>query len=83
MAEVFEQNVRRPHFQVSVWKAVLEKYHPELVPIGYGWAKDEASKSLLPDTVPEGAALAPLDVSKVIRCGYATDQPCANDRCMC
>ena len=68
---------------MSVWKAVLEKDYPDLVPILYGWKKDEASKSLLPVTVHGGAAIAPLDVIKVIRCGCATDQPCANDRCMC
>ena len=60
--KAFEQNVRRAHFQVSVWKALLEKDYPDLVPIGYGWEKDEASKAMLPITVPEGAALAPLGV---------------------
>ena len=61
--------MRLAHFQVSVWKAVLDKRH-------------EVSKSLLPVTVPEGAAIASLDVIKVIRCGCATDQPCANDACV-
>ena len=49
--------MRRAHIQVSVWKAILENDHPEFVPIGYGWEKDEASESLLPVTAPEGAAL--------------------------
>ena len=67
--------MKRAHFQVSVWRAVLEKYHSELVPIWYGWEKDEASKSLLPVTVLGGAVLALLDVIKMIRCGCASDQP--------
>ena len=46
--EAFEQNVRRAHFQVSVWKAALEKGSPELAPTNFGWEKDEASSSLLP-----------------------------------
>ena len=76
--EAFEQNVRRAHFQVSVWKAALEKDPPEL------WReKDEASRSLLQVTLSVGVALAPMDVLKVIRCGCATDQPCATVRCMC
>ena len=54
--------MRWAHFQVSVWKAVLEKDHPERVQIGYGWEKDEALKSLLQVTVCEGAVLAPMDV---------------------
>ena len=73
----------RALFEMSVSKAALEKDHPELVPIGYGRGKDEASKSLLQFTVDYSAALAPLDVTKVIRCGCATDQPSANDRIMC
>ena len=63
---------------------MLEKDHPERVLINRdGWEKDEDSKSLLPVTVPEGAALAPLDIIKVIMFGCTTDQPCANDMCMC
>ena len=69
--------MRLAHFQLSVSKGVLEKDHSELVPIAYRWEKDDASKSLLPVTVPEGAALVPLYGIKV------TDQPCTNDRCMC
>ena len=34
-SEAFEQNVRRAHFQVSVWKAALEKYLPELAPTNF------------------------------------------------
>ena len=81
-SEEFEQNVRRTHFQVSVWKAALEKDPPELAPTHFGWEEDEASRSLLPVTVSEGVAIAPMDVLKVSRCGCATDQPCATARCM-
>ena len=77
-SEAFEQNVSRAHFQVSVWKDP-----PELVPTNFGWEKDEASRSLLPVTISECVALAPMDVLKVIRCGCATDQPCATARCIC
>ena len=78
------QNVWHPHFQVSVWKVALEKDPLELAPTNFGWEKDEASRSVLPVTISEGLALAPMDVIlKVIRCGCATDQPCATARCMC
>ena len=82
-SEAFKQNVRRTHFQVSVWKAALAKYPPELAPRNFGWEKDEASRWLLPDTISEGIALDPLDVLKVIRCGCAMDQPRITARCMC
>ena len=74
-SEAFEQNVRR--------QAALEKKPPELAPTNFCWEKDEASRSLLPVTISEGVALAPMDVLKVIRCGCATGQPCATARCMC
>ena len=35
---------------------------PELAPTNFGWEKDEASRSLLPVTISEGVALAPMDV---------------------
>ena len=75
--------MRLAHFQVFIWKAALEKYPPELAPTKFGWEKDEASRLLLPITISEGVALAPMDVLKVIRCGCATDLPCATARCMC
>ena len=58
----------RAHFQVSVWKAALEKDPPELAPTNFGWEKDEASRSLLPVPISECVALAPMDVLNVIRC---------------
>ena len=82
-SEDFEQNERRAHFQVSVWKAAIEKDPPERAPTNFGWEKDEASRSLLPVTISEGVVLAPMDVLKLIRCGCATDQPCATANCMC
>ena len=82
-SEAFDQNVRRAHFQVSVWRAALEKDPPELAPTNVDWEKDEASRSLLPVTISEDVALAHMDVLKVIRCGCAKDQPCATARCMC
>ena len=75
--------MRRPHFQVSVWKAALEKGPPELAPTNFGWENDDASRSLLSVTISEGVALAPMCVLKVVRCRCATDQPCATARCMC
>ena len=82
-SKAIEHSVKRVHFKVSVSKAVLENDHPVLVPIWYGWNKDETSESLLPVTLPESAAHAPLNVITVIRFGCATDQPCSNDSCMC
>ena len=56
--------MRRSHFQVSAWKAALEKDPPEHAPTNFGWEKDKDSRSLLPVTTSEGVALAPMDVLK-------------------
>ena len=53
------------------------------MPIDYDWGNDEASKSLLPVSAPEGVALAPLGVLNVVRCCSATDQLFANASSMC
>ena len=82
-SEAFDQNVRRAHFQVSVWRAVLEKDPPELAPTNFGWEKDEASRSLLPVTIPEGVALAPMDVLKCNQVRLCNGPAMPTARCMC
>lgn len=66
-SEVFEENVNQAHQQVSVWKAALDENSPCLLPTDFGWEMDEGIKSLVSITMAEVAALAPLDVFKVIR----------------
>ncbi|KAG0719750.1 hypothetical protein GWK47_049874 [Chionoecetes opilio] len=76
-SEAFEENVKRAHYQVCTWKAALEKNPPHLLPTDLGWEKDEATKSLLPITVPEGVALAPPDVLKVISLADFVKRECS------
>ena len=61
--------MRQAHFHIFPWKAAVGKYTPELVLVEYCWENDEASKSLLSVTVPEGVVVAPVGVLKVISCG--------------
>ena len=68
--------------QIKCEEGSIRKDSPELIPIECGCEKDEASKSQLQVTVPEGIDLAPLGVFKVLRCCCATDHLWANARCM-
>ena len=56
--EAFEQNVRRAHIQTAIWKSANESDPPQLDLTEYGWVRDEASKSLLPITVPSEVKMA-------------------------
>ena len=80
-SEAFKQNVRRTHFQVSVWKAALAKtllnLHQETLDGKRTKLRDRCYQT------PYPKALDPLDVLKVIRCGCAMDQPRITARCMC
>ena len=50
--EAFEQNVRRAHIQTAIWKSAVKSEPPTLDPTKYGWARDEASRSLIPIVSP-------------------------------
>ena len=48
-SKVFEENVKRAHFQCATWRKALQE-SPNLDPTEYGWCKDEETKSLQPVT---------------------------------
>ena len=55
--ESFQENVKRAHLQTAKWKAALDPDPPVMDPTEYGWIKDEATKSLVPTTVPATTSL--------------------------
>ena len=67
--EAFEQNVWHAHIQTAIWKSET----PTLDPTKYGWARDEASRSLIPIMLLSNVALALSDVLEMIHCGYFSD----------
>ena len=68
--QLVHQSIRAKCVAGAFQSVVFEKYCPDIVPIVHGWEKDEASKSLLPVTVPESAALAHMGVIKLIWCSF-------------
>lgn len=82
-SEAFRENVARAHLQVSLWKNALNPQPTDFSPSDYGWAKDQDSGELNPVTVPQGVALAPKELLKLIKCGCKGELPCSTQRCGC
>ena len=80
--EAFEENVKRAHYQCSIWRRALEE-PLNIDPTDYGWLKDEETKSLQPITIPASRQPAPKYIMKLLSCGCASDSPCHNKVCGC
>jgi hypothetical protein len=81
--EAFAENVKRAHYQTSVWRSLEQSNPPELDPEDFGWRKEVETKSLKPVTLPENTALAPEFILKLIRCGCQRIMPCSTQMCRC
>ena len=53
-SEAFEENVKRAHLQVCIWKAALHPKPPDLDPAQFGWSKDEINKVPMPVILTKG-----------------------------
>ena len=81
--EAFTEHVKRAQFQIAIWNSALNQNPPNLDPVNFGWAKESSTKSLTPVAIPLNHPLAPAQIMQMIRCGCASDQPCAGARCGC
>ena len=80
--EVFQENVKRAHFQCAIWKRALQE-PPHLDPTQYGWSRDEQTKSLQPVMFPLTQLPPPDYVLKLVCCSYASETPCNTSKCGC
>ena len=83
ISDAYEENVKRAHIQVCIWKHALNADPPNLDPTLYQCQKDETSKSLIPVTTPAGSKPAPLEILELIRCDCVSGEPCKTGRCGC
>jgi hypothetical protein len=81
--EALAENVKRAHFQTSVWRSLEQSNPPDLDPVELGWRKEVGTKSLQPVPLPENIALAQEFILKLIRCGYQSNMPCSTLMCRC
>ena len=47
----------------------------------YGWQEEDGK--LAPVMLPQNAALAPVEVLQMIKCGCTSTRPCSTARCKC
>ena len=81
-SEVFEENVKRVHFQCAIWRRALQE-PPNVDSTKYWWFKDEQTKSLQPVTLPPSKLSAPDYILKLVCCSCASERPCHSNRCGC
>ena len=81
-SEVFEENVKRAHFQCATWRKALQESQ-NLDPTEYGWCKDEETKSLQPVTLPPSKLPAPDYIHKLVCCSCASERPCLSNKSGC
>ena len=81
-SEVFEENVKRAHFQCAIWRKALQE-PPNLDPTEYGWFRDEEAKSLQPVTLPLSKPPAPDYILRLVCCSCTSERLCHSSRCGC
>ena len=80
--EAFKENVKRALYQCCIWRCALQQ-QLDFDPTGYGWVKDEVSKSLQPVTLPAATALAPDYILRLTTCSCSAESPCRSKGCGC
>ena len=68
---------------MAILNSALNQNPPKLDPVNFGWAKESNTKLLIPLAIPLNHPLAPAQTMQMIRCGCASDQPCAGAICGC
>ena len=80
--DAFAQHVYRAHYQTMIWKSALDSRPPEAAdPTKYGWQEEDGKPA--PVMLPQNAALAPVEVLQMIKCGCTSTRPCSTARCKC
>lgn len=76
-------NIKRAHFQCSIWKNVTLENAAQLRPEDFGWTKDTVNECLDPTPLPQDRAVAPDCLLSVTFCGCCSANPCSTQRCSC
>ena len=80
--EALKENGNRAYFQATIWKSASSA-NPPVDATKYGWSRDNASKTLRPVTLSPDVAFAALSVLELVKCCWASKEPCKNAKCGC
>ena len=81
--EAAQLNVKRAHFQCSIWKNLKLERPASLDAEKYGWKKDTANKSLEILCLENNTPIAPDVLMKITFCGCSSAEPCKSNKCGC
>ena len=81
--EAVRLNIKRAHFQCSIWKNVKMAKAEQLEAEKYGWIKDLTNKCIDPVYVEPAIPIAPDVLLKITFCGCCSAEPCSSKNCGC
>ena len=75
--EAARLNIKRAHYQASIWKNLSL----DIVPLDveqFGWVKDSTNKTVDPVFLDSTTPIAPDSLLKVTFCGCCSQNPCSS-----
>ena len=81
--EAVRLNVKRAHFQCSIWKNLKMETAVSFDAENFGWKKDTANKSLEILCLEHNTPIAPDVLTKTTFCGCSSAEPCKSKKCGC
>ncbi|MCP4459020.1 MAG: hypothetical protein GY816_13510 [Cytophagales bacterium] len=81
--EAVRLNMRRAHYQCSIWKNVNAGLVNSLDVEQWGWTKDTANKCLDSVFMDPTTPIAPESLLKLTFCGCCSEEPCSSKKCGC
>lgn len=76
-------NIKRAHYQCSIWKNVNMDIPSDLLPENYGWKMDISNKCLEPVQLTPETPISPEFLLTLIFCGCDSANPCVSGNCGC
>ncbi len=76
-------NIKRAHYQCSIWKNVKVGSLNPLNVEQWGWTKDIANKCLDPVFIEPTTPIAPDSLLNLTFCGCSSAEPCSTKKCGC
>ena len=76
-------NIKRAHYQCSIWRNVELQTAALLRVEDYGWTKDIDNKCLDPTPLLLTTPIAPAFLMKITFCNCSSSEPCTSQNCSC
>ena len=81
--EAVKLNIKRAHYQCSIWRNVKMVHPTVLLNEECSWIKDTTNKCLDPTPLEPITPMTPDFLMKVTFCGCSSSNPCSSQNCSC